>query len=176
MTTPKKQYVKATTSEVSVDKSIAQIKKLVLEYGCSGFQVSEDYTKGTIGVTFVLNPPGRGHVPVSIPVQIDRVYDAMYKNSPVSWRQRSSTATIKQKRRDQAARTAWRNLHLLVEAALSSVSLGVQTIEEVFMAHTLVVMDDGGTVRMADYLTRTAGALAPGVRALLASPTQESNL
>lgn len=167
-----KSYVKAATSEVAVDRSIAQIKKLVVEYGCSGFQTAEDYTKGSIQVTFVLNPPTGGHVPVCIPIQIDKVYDAMYGKKPIPWGQNATQ--VKAKRREQAARTAWRNMHLLIEASLSSVSLGVQTLEEVFMAHTLVALDDGSTPRMADYLARTAGALAPGVRALLSSPSLSS--
>lgn len=162
-----KSYVKAATSEVQVDRSIAQIKKLVVEYGCSGFQTTEDYTKGSIEVSFMLNPSTGGHVPVRIPIQIDKVYAAMYAGKALPY---SGAAQVKAKRREQAARTAWRNMHLLIEASLSSVSLGVQTIEEVFMAHTLVALDDGSTPRMADYLARTAGALAPGVRALLAPP------
>lgn len=170
----KKSYVKAVDSVVAVDKSIAQIKKLVVEYGCSGFRVSEDYAKGTIVVTFVLNPPSGGHVPVDIPIQIDKVYDALYGDVKTNWNDRNPAAT-KQRRREQAARTAWRNMNLLIEASLSSVSLGVQTIEEVFMAHTLVALADGRTARMTDYLAQTAGALAPGVRALLASPLQEPN-
>lgn len=163
-----KSYVKAAESDVPVDRSITQIKKLVQEYGCSGFQTAEDYVKGTISVTFVLNPPSGGHVPVNIPICTENVYKALYSHRPI--RAMRGMAEAKQRRREQAARTAWRNMFLLIEAALSSVSLNVQTIEEVFLAHTLVALDDGKTVRMTDYLTQTAGALAPGVRALLSPP------
>lgn len=168
-----KAYVKAVDSAVPVDRSIAQVKKLVQEYGASGFSVAEDYKTAIVTVTFVLNPPEGGHVPIQIPVRVDKVYAAIYGTKPISGNYKASTASIKAKRMEQAARTAWRNVHLLVEAALSSVSLGVQTIEEVFMAHTLVALDDGRTARMTDYLAQTGGALAPGVRALLASPLQE---
>lgn len=165
-------YLKATKSEVSVDKSVAQIKKLVMQFGASGFSTSEDYQKGISTITFVLNTAVGQHVPVRIPVDVNRVYKALYADKPLPWSRNADT--MKRNRMEQASRTAWRNVNLLVEAALSSVSLGVQTIEDVFLAHTLVVSDDGGTTRMADYLAATGGALAPGVRALLGPPREDN--
>lgn len=174
MTKNRKTFVKAIDSDVPVDRSIGKIKALVQAYGASGFQVAEDYQTGTITVTFVLNPDGGGHVPVRIPVQVNRVYDAVFGDRPPRPTYRENAETIHAKRIAQAQRTAWRNMNLLVEAALSSVALGIQTIEEVFLAHTLVALPDGSTPRMADYLERTAGALGPGVRAILANPSGDS--
>lgn len=166
-----KTYVKAVDSSVPVDRSIAQIKKLVVEYGCSGFRTEEDYKTGTVTVTFILNPETGGHIPVQIPIRVERVYAAIYGTKPVRGTYKVSVTQAKAKRMEQAARTAWRNVYLQVEAALSAASIGALTVEEALMAHTLVVRDDGRTLRMADHLTETAGALAPGVRALLAPPS-----
>lgn len=165
-----KNFVKAADSNVPVDRSVEAIKDMVRKYGASGFGTSEDYHNGVITVSFVLNTPHGQHVPVQIPVRVQRVYDAMYGSSQASGNQHATAEESEQNRRAQAERTAWRQLHLLVEANLTAVQLGIFSIGEAFLAHTMVVNDDGRSERMSDFLERTAGALAPGVRALLASP------
>lgn len=173
--TPRKRqarsFVKSADSDVPVERSIESIKEMVRKYGASGFGTSEDYRSGIVTVSFVLNTTARQqHVPVQIPVRIQRVYEALYGDSKASGNQHASPEQVERNRRAQAERTAWRQLHLLVEANLTAVQLGIISIGEAFLAHTMVVTDDGRTERMGDYLDRTAGALAPGVRALLASP------
>lgn len=165
-----KTFVKAADSNVPVERSVEAIKDMVRKYGALGFGTSEDYHNGVITVSFVLNTPDGQHVPVQIPVRTQRVYDAMYGASRANANQHASAAQAEQNRRAQAERTAWRQLHLLVEANLTAVQLGIFSIGEAFLAHTMVVNDDGRSERMSDFLERTAGALAPGVRALLSSP------
>lgn len=45
---------------------------------------------------------------------------------------------------DQAARSRWRALFLVIKAKLEGVAAGIETMEEAFLAHT--VMQDGNTV------------------------------
>lgn len=171
MTAKRRMFVKAADSDVPVERSIQSIKDMVRKYGASGFGTSEDYRNGVVRVEFVLNTPDGGHVPVQIPVRIQRVFDALYSQERAAGGDRyKNDSAMQDRRRQQAERTAWRQLHLLVEANLTAVQLGIVTLGEAFMPHTMVVNDDGRTERMADFLERTAGALAPGVRALLAIP------
>ena len=172
MATKAKGFVKAADSSVPAGKSAAAIKDLVRKYGASGFGTSEDYANGVVTVSFVLNTEDGQHVPVQIPVRIERVYASMYPTKP-GHNHIVSAAQSEQNRRAQAERTAWRQLHLLVEANLIAVQLGIMSLGEAFMPHTMVVSDDGRSERMADYFTRTRGALGPGVRALLAAPAED---
>jgi len=172
MTTKATGFVKAATSDVLAVRSAAAIKDLVRKYGASGFGTSEDYARGIVTVSFVLNTEDGQHVPVQIPVRVQRVYDALYATK-AGHNQHVSAAQSELNRRAQAERTAWRQLHLLVEANLIAVQLGIMSIGEAFMPHTMVVSDDGRSERMADYFTRTRGALGPGVRALLAAPAED---
>lgn len=166
-------FVKAADSNVPVERSVEAIKQLVRKYGASGFGVSEDYRTQTVVVSFVLNGPDGGHMPVQIPVRIRRVYEALYGANPIkASNQHMKAPEVEQRRQEQAERTAWRQLHLVVEALLTAVQLGITTLTEAFMGHVVVDTGNGRTERMADYLERTQGALAPGVRALLASPAQ----
>lgn len=164
-------FLKAADSDVPVERSIESIKEMVRKYGASGFGMSEDYRNGVVQVSFVLNTPDGQHVPVQIPVRIQRVYDVLYGDAKLNGNQHATVSQVEQNRRHQAERTAWRQLHLLVEANLTAVQLGIVSIGEAFLAHTMVVTDDGRSERMSDYLERTAGALGHGVRALLASPS-----
>ena len=172
MATKTKPFVKSAESNVSAEKSVAAIKDLVRKYGASGFGTSEDYAQGVVTVSFVLNTDDGQHVPVQIPVRIHRVYDAMYPTK-AGHNQHVSAAQSERNRRQQAERTAWRQLHLMVEANLVAVQLGIMSLGEAFLPHTMVVSQDGKSERMADYLTRTHGALGPGVRALLAAPVED---
>jgi hypothetical protein len=174
MAAKSKPFVKSADSDVPVEKSAAAIKDLMRRYGASGFGTSEDYANGVVTVSFVLNTDDGQHVPVQIPARIQRVYGVMYGQPRAAGGDRyKNDKAVPTARREQAERTAWRQLHLLVEANLIAVQLGIMSIGEAFMAHTMVVSQDGRSERMADYLARTQGALGPGVRALLAAPVED---
>lgn len=173
MTIRKKQkpFVKSASTDVGVDESREQIRALLKKYGATGFGVSEDYRTRRVTVSFVLPGDGSGFVPVQIPIDIGRVYSALYEGGQPN--QYAKDPTYIAARHEQAERVAWRQLYLIIDATLTASSLGMVRISDVFMAHTMVVTDDGRTERMADYLDRVGGALAPGVRALLPAPKAE---
>lgn len=56
---------------------------------------------------------------------------------------------------DQERRTIWRNIDQVVRGKLASIDMGIETVEEAFLAH--VVMPDGRTVYET---TRASVALA----------------
>lgn len=162
------QFVKSAASDVSVEKSIEDIKTLVRRHGAAGFGVQEDYRTGRVIVSFVLNTENGGHLPLQIPMDVNTVYDRMYSTKAAA-NQHMDAGQVAENRRAQAERTAWRQLHLIIDALLVATSLGIMTLSDAFMGHIVVVHDDGKSERMGDYLARTQGALAAGVRALLPS-------
>lgn len=174
-------FVKSADTKASAANSRAEIERLLVRYGAVGFGYQRNLEQGTITVQFVVpDRPGKGQprVPITLPVSIRRIYDVLY-NRPEKWAPGSNgtpgryvhnPAGYDARKLEQAERVAWRNLVLWIDAALSAAAIGLQTITEAFLAHTMVVSDDGRAERMADYLGRTQGALAPGVRALLSNP------
>lgn len=163
---PSKPFVKAAASDVPVEKSIEDIKTLVRRHGAAGFGVQEDYRTGRVIVSFVLNAPDGGHLPLQIPMDVQKVKGLMWQRAAYETRPEHE-----EQRLAQAERTAWRQLHLIIDALLTATALGIMTLADAFMGHTVVVNDQGQSERMGDYLARMQGVLAPGVRALLPTPT-----
>lgn len=156
-----KPFVKSADTKVSVQESIEAIKGLVRRHGAVGFGVIEDYRTGKSVVQFAL-VQGEQHVPIHIPLDIQKVHDLMFTYKP-------RDAEAGRQHKEQAERTAWRQLYLIVDAVLTASALGVMTITDAFLAHMMVVTDEGKSERMGDFVLRGAGALGPGVRALLPS-------
>ena len=168
------RFVKSAESDVPVDKSVADIKDLVRKYGAVGFGVSENYESGMSVIELMLpDLPGEpARVPFRIPVNVQRVYDVLY-NQPRASGGDPYKESHAEARRQQAERTAWRHAFYTIEVALMTATLGGRPVSESLMADLVVVDNEGHRERMGDYLQRTGGTLAPGVRALLAPPRSE---
>lgn len=188
-------FVKSADTQASAANSRAEVEKLLTRYGAVGFGYQVNLEAGTIVVQFVIpDRPGKNaaKIPVTLPVSVRNVYDALYgrptKEERIPDAERDADDRAKYpnairyrtvhdpkgydaRKLEQAERVAWRNLVLWIDAALSAASIGVQTISEAFLAHTMIVSDDGRAERMMSYLERTQGVLAPGVRALLPAST-----
>ena len=161
-------FIKSQDTRTPVARSKAEVERILKRYGATGFSTSENYREGKILVSFIVpdSPmPGAHPIPVKLPVNIKRVYLAMFehtkKDPTVEEIQRH------QKQWEQAERVAWRNLVLWIDAALSASSVGLQTITEAFFAHAVVDVANGR--RMIEVIADAAGDLAPGVRGLLGS-------
>lgn len=173
-------FVKSADTTAKAENSRAEVERMLVRYGASGFAYQRDLEQHTITLQFVIPDSaekGAPRVPVTLPVSVRRVYDVLY-GRPMRYAQKPEGGWgnvydpkgYDAKKLEQAERVAWRNLVLWVDAALSAASIGMQTITEAFLAHTMVVDDGGQATRMMDYLGHVGGALGPGVRALLPPP------
>lgn len=162
--TQKKGFVKSASTDVPVVRSRGELEKLLVRYGCSRFQVTQDFDARQAAVTFTVPDSlakGAPPIPVRLVLDARQVYDALF-GRPTRWdyEQRKSVYNPKgydERMLAQAERVAWRQLILWVDAALSAASAGVQRISEAFFAHTLVQGSDGATRRMVDEVDRVAG-------------------
>lgn len=174
-------FIKSSDTKVPVGNSRTEIEKMLRRYGASGISVQQTFDgkhlPELVTVSFIIpDKKGSNHkVPVSLPINVKRVYDSLY-GQPLKWGPKSEKVPdpdgYPDKFLEHAERVAWRNLVLWIDAALSAAAVGLQTITEAFYAHTVVQLEGGGQTRLADYIERTRGQLAPGVRALLASPAE----
>lgn len=67
--------------------------------------------------------------------------------------------TNPQRQAEQFERSMWRSLLLVIKAKLECVETGIETIEEAFLAQTLVRTTEGGTATMAEVLKSHPEAL-----------------
>lgn len=160
-------FVKSATTSTPVAKSQGDIIAMLGRYGATGFGFRR--SADVIEVTFHMpRAKGGGEHSVAIPVNVRTVRAKLDAPEIQRERKRQKQATFTSE--DQAERVAWRVLHLWIDAALSAVSLGAQTIEEAFFAHLVVTTDDGVQGRLVDYLATlgaASGGTLPSARRLL---------
>lgn len=146
----------AENTSVSVEKSRAEIEKLITRYGATS--------------TAFMTAPGRSVVcfeanarrimfELKLPDIAEKRFQRDGRNSPRSPQKRMEAW-------EQACRQSWRALTLVIKAKLEAVEAGITSFEDEFLAH--IVMPDGQTVathikpRIADaYATGSMQALLP---------------
>lgn len=136
MAIDRRAFIKAHNTSTLVSKSRADLERLLVRYGCSHFSISNDYEHNRSLVRFTVprshasdEPP----VEVILPVDVGAVHRAMIEARVIPERSRDEL-----KGKAQAERVAWRNLLVWVDAALSAAALGLQKVDEAFLAHTMI--------------------------------------
>lgn len=117
----------ASKTSVSIDKSQAEIKKILGKYGASGFAYGE---QGPLAIV-MFEMSGR-RIKFILPM-------------PTKPGERAKQA--EHNRHDQLCRSRWRCLVLAIKAKLECVESGITTLEQEFMAH--IVLPNGSTVGQA---------------------------
>lgn len=125
------RYASETT--VSQEKSRAEIEATLKRYGATSFLFAMNPDNAIIGfildgrqIRFVLPMPDRNDRAFTHHSQGRRIPSAAEK----AW--------------EQAGRQRWRALALIIKAKLEAVASGIVTLEDEFLAHT--VLPDGSTV------------------------------
>lgn len=125
----------AANTEVSVEKSKAEIETCVTRYGASSFVSGWMGNRATIGfeigdrrLRFILPLPDRN--------------DDRFRNTPGGKRQRSENDAYRAW--EQACRQLWRALCLCIKAKLEAVESQISTFDDEFMAH--IVLPSGLTM------------------------------
>jgi hypothetical protein len=123
----------ADKTEVTSEKSRAEIERTLQRYGADSFAYASEPTRAMVGfvmqgrqVRFVLPLPDRK----------ERRFTHHSRG------ERTTTAAAAEY--DQAVRQKWRALALMVKAKLEGVESGIVTFEQEFFAHT--VLPNGKTV------------------------------
>ena len=127
----------ASETTVSVERSKGEIERLLGRYGACRFMSGWDGPVAAIGFT-IANRTIRFLLPLP-----DRM-SKEFTRSAGGRRQRSSVAA--DKAWEQACRSRWRALPLVIKAKLEAVQCGISTIEDEFLAWTVIPGGDGSTV------------------------------
>jgi hypothetical protein len=121
----------AAATSVSVEKSRAELEELLRRAGAQKRAVGVDEERGQATIFFVL---AARQVRLSIALPTIETYRF------TTWRGRQVSCSGDEQRRrwEQACRTRWRAMVLLVRAKLEAVALGLTTIEHEFLADILL--------------------------------------
>jgi hypothetical protein len=121
----------AEATSVPVERSSAEIERLLVKYGASRFARGWDDTRAYIAFEM----RGRG---LRIVLPIPSTDDPMFQG-----KKRAAPSVIRQ-RWEQEQRRRWRALALVIKAKLEAVETGIVTFEDEWLAH--FVMPGGKTV------------------------------
>jgi hypothetical protein len=140
----------AAKTEVGVDKSKAELERLLVRHGAAQYGTAHDDANGFAVVYFAL---GGRHIRLQVPLpKFEEWPDpklASYrqkKKTPQSW-DRWAEATRVSWVRDQwgqACRTRWRCMLLIVKAKLELIGMNLSTVEREFLAD--ITLPDGRSV------------------------------
>jgi hypothetical protein len=135
-------YAEATS--VPVERTRAEIEKVVRAHGATAFASGWQGAKAT--VEFIAHGR-RVRFALTLPVVTDARFTHIDK-----WRKRATAQATKLW--EQAIRSHWRCLLLVIKGKLEAAESGIETFEDAFMAH--IVLPDGTTVteRIAPMIER----------------------
>lgn len=135
----------ASATEVSSDRSRAEIERTLRRYGASAFAYGWEGDMAQIGFKLA-NRQIKFRLPLPDP-------DADEFTLTPTGRER--TAKASGEAYEQAVRQRWRALALVIKAKLEAVEAGISTVEDEFLAH--IALPDGRTV--SDWLSPQLGAV-----------------
>lgn len=128
-----RKNIKNYTSQAKVENTVQSIKNLVVKK-MKARQFFEEYDKGEItGVFFVISTK-KGDLPFKMPARVEKIEQLFYsqKKPRYSW-QKPEPLTEKEK--DQAKRTAWKNVYDWIDAQIALIETEQVKAEEVFLPY-----------------------------------------
>jgi hypothetical protein len=128
----------AATTSVPVAKSKMKIEAILERYGAEQFMSGWNAQSAVIGFTIGIDGEQFRQIWFNLPMP-DKS-ERRFTHSSKGMR----SSELAHKEWEQACRQRWRALALVIKAKLEAVETGISTIEDEFLAQT--VMDDGRTV------------------------------
>lgn len=147
-------FVKSADTSVPASRSQAELERVLRRYGASSFSVANHWDRGEASVAFRIpeSPGSATMIPVELRVRFGTVAELLRKNAGPRSRKKLPDYL------PQAERVAWRHLVLWVDATLTAVTTGLQTVSEAFLAQTLIDGGNGKTGRVYDLFVEGGGA------------------
>ena len=122
----------ASKTQVPVEKSRAEIERILVRYGAEQFVYGWDRVGAVIAFLVTTEAGQKRQVRFQLPLP-DRT-DRAFTHHSYGRR----TETEAEKRWEQACRQRWRALALVVKAKLEAVESGIATFEDEFLAYTML--------------------------------------
>jgi hypothetical protein len=121
----------ATSTTVPVEKSRAEIERLLSQHKCQKFMAGVDHDLHRATVQFQAH-----NRIVKFEIALPNPADPKYRKIKNSYLQRTASGVTKIVAQEE--RTRWRALLLVIKAKLEAVESGIATFEDEFLAHVLL--------------------------------------
>ena len=125
----------AQDTSVPVEKSRAEIERLLMQHGADKFMVGSDSAKAMLAFQI------RGKM-IQFTLPLPDKSDKRFRTTPTGRIKRNENAAYEGW--EQACRSRWRALFLCIKAKIEAVECGITSFESEFLAH--FVMPDGKTI------------------------------
>lgn len=125
-----RKAIKNYTTQISVERTIADIEKLLAKNGAK--KILKDYDENGVSALSFMVEVDTKYIPIKIPVRVDRVVQMLNKEY--------SKGNIAKKFKDnveQARRIMWRIILDWLDAQMTMIEVGQCTLLEVFFADIL---------------------------------------
>lgn len=124
--------IKNYASDARVDVAVQRIQQILTRAGARRlmFEYADSGRLSSIAFSIVTL---RGEIPISLPARVEKVGRAMY-----------GTQDLSESQRQQAERTAWKNIQDWIDSLLALVETEMVKLEEVFLPY--VTARDGKTL------------------------------
>jgi hypothetical protein len=136
------------TTEVSPEKTAAEIERILANHGARN--VNKEYdpkTHDVIGLFFSMPTPS-GEISFRLPVRPDQMFVVLKQQ--LNWTENrywgQELERVREKRRLQAARVAWRDVKDWIAAQMALIETRQIKVEEAFFAYALVPGTGGKTL------------------------------
>lgn len=130
MVSTDRKAIKNYTTQISVERTIADIEKLLAKNGAK--KILKDYDEnGVSALSFMVEIDAK-YIPIRIPVRVDRVVQMLNKEY--------SKGSIAKKFKDnveQARRIMWRIILDWLDAQMTMIEVGQRSLIEVFFSDIL---------------------------------------
>ncbi len=127
----------AQSTSVSVDRSKSEIEQTLTRYGATGFAYATDSDKGSAMIAFKISNRA---VRITLPLPDMKAEEFRPK--------RLRVYHVESERRrelwEQACRSSWRSLSLVIKAKLEAVASGISTVEREFFPD--IILSNGQTM------------------------------
>jgi hypothetical protein len=147
----------ATNTNVSAAKSRAEIENIVTRYGAEKYLSGVDNELGEALIGFQV-----GGTQIRMVLRLPRLEEFAKTESG----RRRNDKKLVDKAHEQACRSSWRSLALVVKAKFEAVESGITTLQEEFLSH--VVVPGGKTIgqtiipQLGSYSASELPKLLPG--------------
>lgn len=151
----------ASDTEVPVDRTRAQIESLLAKHGADAFGYATEGYRAMIRFNILSQDGNSRLLGVQITLKLPDPSSPEFTKTSTG-KDRERTAALKSW--EQACRSSWRALHLVIKAKLEAAKIGISTLEREFMPD--VLLPSGLTIGQAVESQREALASGNQLRLL----------
>jgi hypothetical protein len=130
-----KKLIKNYTTDIPVDRTIAEIQKILAQNGARGIALEYD-DSGNIKDIFFKIILNKKELPFRLPAKAEKVYTALHEGTSDHYHARYGKQW-----RAEAQRIAWRICKTWLEAQITLINLEQAKLEEVFLPYLIMPND-----------------------------------